>query len=401
MFGKHATKKLSAYCHGELSTEDARSVAEHVLACPRCHRELEEIKLGIKLAEQLPQASAPKNLWSEIETKLDQQALHQPLRRPQPVAFKMKRSLHIFPHTWYARTALAAVVLLFVAISGWFYFVRASGGPWEVARLDGAPMIGADRIGATGKLAVGEWLETDNNSRARISVGKIGNVWIDPNTRVRLMETGSTEHRLALARGRMHATIWAPPRLFFVDTPSAQAVDLGCAYTLEVDDAGDGLLRVTSGWVALDLGGHESVVPAGAVCATRPGTGPGTPYYADATAAFRGALTKLDFEKGDDAARSVALDAVLQESRPRDAFTLWHLLSRVGEAERGRVYERLAALAPMPEGVTRDGVLKLNQEQLNLWRESMGVGGFEDESVWRKAWRAIWSRTWFRVRRRL
>ena len=32
---------------------------------------------------------------------------------------------------------------------------------------------------------------------------------------------------LALARGKMEAFIWAPPRQFFVDTPSAVAVDLG------------------------------------------------------------------------------------------------------------------------------------------------------------------------------
>jgi hypothetical protein len=38
--------------------------------------------------------------------------------------------------------------------------------------------------------------------------------------------------------------IWAPPRLFFVDTPSAVAADLGCSYTLEVKDDGAGVLRV-------------------------------------------------------------------------------------------------------------------------------------------------------------
>ena len=81
---------------------------------------------------------------------------------------------------------------------------------------------------------------------------------------MRLLETQPTEHRLELARGKMSARIWAPPRLFFVDTPSAVAADLGCAYTLEVDDQGASLLQVTSGWVALELKDRESMVPAGA-----------------------------------------------------------------------------------------------------------------------------------------
>jgi len=68
-----------------------------------------------------------------------------------------------------------------------------------VKRLDGAPRIGAEQIANNGQLGVGEWLETDGRSRAQIAVGSIGNVEIDENTRVRLLETQPTEHRLELA----------------------------------------------------------------------------------------------------------------------------------------------------------------------------------------------------------
>jgi hypothetical protein len=78
-----------------------------------------------------------------------------------------------------------------------------------------------------------------------------------------------------------------------VNTPSGVAEDLGCAYTLEVDDAGNSLLHVTAGWVSMQLNGRESAVPAGAACATRTGFGPGTPYFEDASETFRKALTRL------------------------------------------------------------------------------------------------------------
>ena len=126
----------------------------------------------------------------------------------------------------------------------------------------------------------------------------------------------------------MSARIWAPPRLFFVDTPSAVAADLGCAYTLEVDDAGSSLLRVTSGWVALELKDRESIVPAGAACETRPGVGPGTPYFEDCAGDFRNALEKVDFHSSE-IERADALKVLLSQARPRDTLTLWHLLSRV------------------------------------------------------------------------
>ncbi len=115
---------------------------------------------------------------------------------------------------------------------------------------------------------------------------------------MQLLATQPTEHRLELARGKMSARIWAPPRLFFVDTPSAVAADLGCAYTLEVDDDGGSVLHVTSGWVALQLKDRESMVPAGAACETQPGIGPGTPYFVDATPVFREALQEDRLYRG-------------------------------------------------------------------------------------------------------
>jgi hypothetical protein len=241
---------------------------------------------------------------------------------------------------------------------------------------------------AKGRIAVGQWLETDANSRAQIEVGSIGQVEIDPNTRVRLVETKLTEHRLELAQGKMSARIWAPPRLFFVDTPAGVAADLGCAYTLEVDDQGVGLLHVTSGWVALQLKDRESMVPAGATCATRPGTGPGTPYFDDASEKFRVALAKLDFGYAVDVPDlQTPLESVLAESRPRDTLTLWHLLSRVNESERARVYERMAALVPPPDGVTREGVLQLNESMLQLWKDNL-------ETAWSGAYGSKLKKTW-------
>src|SRR4030095_693183 len=215
-----------------------------------------------------------------------------------------------------------------------------------------------------------EWLETDQNSSAQINVASIGQVQVDPNTRIRLLQTQPTEHRLELARGKMSARIWAPPRLFFVDTPSAVAADLGCAYTLIVDDSGGSLLRVTSGWVALELKDRESIVPAGAACQTRPGIGPGTPYFEDAGAEFLNALTELDFQSSKDA-KSRALNHLLQTARVKDTLTLWHLLVRVEGDERRRVFEKMTSLVELPSDVTREGILKLDSDMLTKWKDKL------------------------------
>ncbi len=361
MFSKHVTKDISAYCNGELSSEESKLFAEHIISCVKCRTKFEEIKLGIKLAEQLPRLSAPDSLWQEVDSLLG------------------KETTVIRTTSWRKRMAIAAAVIIVFSVGiVWVYNSRKSEPEkgWQVTRLGGAPRIGSEAISSHGSLGKGEWLETDENSRAQIAVGSIGNVEIDENTRVRLVETQPTEHRLELARGKMSARIWAPPRLFFVDTPSAVAADLGCAYTLEVNDKGAGRLSVTSGWVALQAKERESIVPAGASCETELGLGPGTPYFDDSTPQFRNALRDFDKNSGS---RTDSLTSMLGESRPKDTLTLWHLLPRVNEADRTRVYQKIADLVPPPVGVTREGVLKLDQKMLEQWRHSLeviwGTGG--------------------------
>jgi hypothetical protein len=280
---------------------------------------------------------------------------------------------------------VAAILLIGITT---FFLLRAkqtpsSGPAWEVARLEGSPRIGWHSIGAaagSAKLTVGQTLVTNSSSRASITLDETGRIEVDAGSRLRLLASAPSRKRLSLERGTIHATIWAPPGQFVVDTPSAVAVDLGCVYTLHVDDSGAGLLRTTMGWVGFKLNGHESFIPAGAVCATRPKTGPGTPYFEDASASFRDALSRFDFAATTPAERNALLGIILVDARKNDALTLWHLLSRVGDVDRPRVYDRLAALAPPPAEVTREGILRLDQKMLDSWWNSFGYG---DVYLWR------------------
>ena len=254
---------------------------------------------------------------------------------------------------------------------------------WDVARVEGAPVVGAISIqgaGAKGKLEVGQLLVTNASSRATITVAEIGEIQVDPGTRVRLLQTMRDRKRISLEEGTIHAAIWAPPGEFVVDTPSAVAVDLGCAYTLHVAPDGSGLLRTTLGWVGFHSNGRDSFIPAGAVCPTHRNVGPGTPYLEDASEPFRNALEQLDFDTLAPEARQAALQTVLSNARKDDALTLWHLLSRTQGAERESVFNRFGKLVPPPDGVTRDGILRLDQHQLDLWWNTLGFG---DISIWR------------------
>jgi len=386
MFGNHVRKQLSAYCHDELTADEKRGISEHLQQCRRCRDEYEQIATGVRLARQLVPEQAPSSMWAEIERRLAQAEASG--RAVSPGAAP-KAPLFSLP-----RLAMACGLLLLVGLGAWLLRRPAtepvvdrgeikSGPAWLVLRLAGQPRIGERPISETGRLTTGDWLVTDDESRAQISVGEIGEVKIEPNSRIRLVQSRDNEHRLGLARGKMQAFIWAPPGQFYVDTPSAVAVDLGCSYTLEVNDDGRGLLRVTLGWVAFEWEGRESFVPAGAECVTRPGQGPGTPYFADASTKFQQALSEFDTAKPDDAARGEVLTAILAASRKRDALTLWHLLTRGTPEERGRIYDRLTRLVPPPRQATREGIVRGDRAMLDAWWDKLELGN----TAWWRMWK--------------
>lgn len=285
-------------------------------------------------------------------------------------------------HVYRVRSVMALAAGIVLLASAAWLLVAMRRSSWGVSQVAGAPVVDGRAVTGTDRLVVGGWLVTDAASRARLVVSHIGQVDVDPNTRVQLIEAKGREHRMSLERGTIHARIWAPPKFFFVNTAAATAIDLGCAYTLHVGDDGSGLLRVTHGWVGFEREGREAYIPQGAMCATRPGVGPGTPRYDDAPSGYGEALMLLDFSPRDAPGRADALALVLSQARRKDALTLWHLLTRGTAEERERVYDRMASLAPPPEGVTRDLVLKGDRTALSVWWDSLGL----DTGTW---WRLL------------
>lgn len=279
-------------------------------------------------------------------------------------------------------TAATLVLVAYVAYIG----SLQRDGAWRVSTLGGDPRVNDRLVGRSTIWRVGDRLDTDERSVAEVAVGEIGNLEVGPNSHVTLLRARVSQHRVALEHGSLRAIIWAPPGQFVVDTPSAVAVDLGCAYSLEVGTDGAGLLAVEHGWVGFRDRGRESFIPQGAQCATRRGHGPGTPYYEDAPRDLITALLSLDFDPQAD--REAALTMALGHARPRDALSLWHLLSRTSVAEAERVFDRLSMFAPPPAGVTRAGVLAGDRRMLDAWWDTLGL----ESASWWRMWETPWAR---------
>ena len=263
----------------------------------------------------------------------------------------------------YIGFAIAATLLLF-----WAYSFTSSSQPsgqlWSVHALAGTPRVNAEPLDGVCDIGAGQWLITDDTSAAMLDVGTLGKLRVEPNSRLRLESTQVDDYKLFLVEGMVYASLWAPPRTFAIVTPSAVVVDLGCEYTLTVDDLGNGVLCVESGWVSIEHNDRVSVVPTGAQCELRQGIGPGTPYLAGASMDYIQRLQRFDFEPGGTS----EVSELIELATPCEAFSLVHLVDRVHASHRGVIYDRIASVQPPWSGITREGIVALNPEMVAEWR---------------------------------
>jgi Putative zinc-finger len=365
----HVRRLLLGFVHGELDEAKAKRVSLHLTGCADCRRRQQEIAAVAERLGALPRDSAPPELWA---------AVARATARERDVSSRRTGRI--------ARPLALAAAAVFALLAGGLVWrsLRSGRSGWEVERTSGTPRIGAHPLGPAGTLRVGQWLSTDASSGARLSSNMVGEVVAGPRTRLRLLASRRDEQRLLLAEGTLEVHIWAPPRVFFVESPSATAIDLGCEYRMNVDENGSGLLHVTMGWVELEHGGIGVIVPVGAMCEIRAGRGPGTPFSEKTSASFRSALSRWDSDHDGK-----AFAELLGEATPADAITLWHLITQVAASQRETVYDRLAALVPPPPGVTRGGILEGNSKMLDAWWDVFGP----EQSSWLRFWRESKSRS--------
>ncbi len=254
----------------------------------------------------------------------------------------------------------ATVVLAFSAL----YLFKGKTLPdsgWEVSVIDGSEQPFLLREGAE--------LTAADGIRYRASTW-IGDVTIESGSTVRLAESGEEKQVFRLDRGEIYARIDAPPRYFIVETPSVTAIDLGCEYRLQIDDAGDGTLEVVSGWVALEFLGREWFVPAGASSTFDHESGPQPPVFMDASADFRELLRR--FRGG----ASEVLPSLLDSARAFDTLTLWHLAYTADRVTRAAIYDAFVALNAVPADYAKEDYVDGNPAAVDWLRLHMG------ESVW-------------------
>lgn len=272
---------------------------------------------------------------------------------------------------WIAVAAMLGLVVLGLVAA---HHVSWAVDPAGEVRVDGR------LLQSEAGLSRSSVVETGPDSQATLTIGILGTTTLSPGTRVRVENMALNESRLDFEHGTITARIGAPPRLFYVSTVSAEAIDLGCAYELTIHAAsGAGLLRVTHGWVALHADTGRVYVPRGSsVRILAPGR-LSVPLRDGAGEPFRAAVGEVSGTLPVVTAPSLA--AIDRLAVREDALTVWHLIRRANRPGRRRLGEVLARIEPTLR-VNLGAVERGDAREI----ERLGKGLGARESRWWAAW---------------
>ncbi|AIE84040.1 FecR domain-containing protein [Fimbriimonas ginsengisoli] len=333
MINRHVSTLLVAYLHNELTEGEKLRVCRHLKSCEQCREEYRELASVHRALKFMPEAA--------VSTEIT--------RKP--------------PRYWNYTSVAAVATVLVLAVWLWYTPDR----PLTVAKLQGSPLLEGKPVVEIGRFEPGQCIQTDGRSAAQIDLEGKGHVNVKPNSEVQLVQAQPNERRLKLMKGMIEAFVSTPPRMFVVETPTATAVDMGCAYTLATESDGATRLHVRLGFVILQSKVMTSIVPEGASCRSEAKIGVGTPIFDDASPDFRDAVQRLDRNNFDE----LALSQTVAGARKEDALTLWHLVPRIPPYNRTALIQALRRMVPLPEGTTAKEMSSLNPATLRKWRDAI------------------------------
>jgi len=252
--------------------------------------------------------------------------------------------------------------ILLILIVAVIYYLNFGSNAWVVSVKTGSVSMNDKPIYESQKISTGDIIKTAAASSAMLEIENLGKIEITPGSSIERLETDNTAK---LISGRLNISTESENDYLFIKVPSAsiESYYLSNNYSITLDEAGNVTTKVTSGWVQVVSENAVSVLPEGYSIKILAGKGMSVPAFNISSSIVPAWLDQYLFE----GKKIQSLNKILDASKSVDAITLWNLLKRVIPGHRGLVYEKLNEFVPQPENVTKEGILTLNEQMLQLW----------------------------------
>ncbi len=384
-FCDETERLIDDYLEGNISAKEKEIMENHISECIECRNYLEETsKIKLKLSSlagnyEYLSSSEKDALWKGIEAKSDFDSmrsgeLNKSLEDP---AYRKYGLLYKYRYYASAFAAMIVIGIIYFAVKNFKFenpvltkqdsYVLPSY--WKVTSLTGTPYISDEAMAKLDSIRDGEYIITNDTSRAELLIADIGKVIVEPNTKLMIVKGEDGKNRLSVIYGTIDADMKKVEDPVPVDLPSAVAMDDGGSYKLTVDGSGDGLFYVRSGQVEVVSGSKQSVVPAGNLVMTKKDKGVGTPFSENSSSVFKKALYNFDFGNCDVS----CVNTILNSADKNDAVSLVNLIQNVDNQYKDEVYTKVASFVPPPRQIPRDSIPYFDEDEIEDWVEKIEV----------------------------
>lgn len=358
MSSPHVQEYFDEYYSNELNTETKDLVRKHLDECAECASEYSAfITLKNSARKLKKEITPPKQIFENIEklinkkevkmnndikiTPLSNNILTIDFNEDKKPATESKQSSFI-SRNWYW-LASAAVILLIVSVSlmntsrkGGFSVEEMSN--WKLVSLKGGAFINGVK---SDKVNVGDWIQTDSVSSVVLKIANVGDVSIEPNTKVRFIQSDNDVSKIEVMYGTVNTSTSQADK-FILQSSNMKVQDKGGSYSFKVDDKGNGVIYVNNGIANVVSDNKSAVVTDGKFCYYKPEYGVGTPFRKDSKPEFQNALYQYNFNNGG--VNSVYY--AMANAMPEDYASLINLIPRVDDKTKYLVLNKLGKLAP-------------------------------------------------------
>lgn len=371
---------IDEYLEGMISLKDKNNMDLHISCCENCSAYMSETTSIVKNLSILPRETSTLSiqkkdeLWERVSDGIDSEAIPQS-EDTEPVDSKSSDKGNSFTKYKYILTGIAAaLVITFLVIAIQKINLKdvqlaqqqnVFGLPtyWKVSNIKGNSLIGDVAMSNIDSIKEGQYIMTNDSSRAELVIANMGRVIIEPNSKIIFVKGADGNNRISVEYGTIEANMKTDSKTFFVEMPSAVAMDMGGDYKLTIDSTGDGLVYVKSGKVEVQSDNRGAIVPAGNLVMTKRDLGVGTPFNENSSARFKNALMNIDFGK----CGGTCLNTLLNNAKQTDAVTLVSLISRVESQYKDEVYAKVANFVSPPKRIHSDSLPYFDEEKMNEW----------------------------------
>jgi DNA-directed RNA polymerase specialized sigma24 family protein len=257
---------------------------------------------------------------------------------------------------------IASTIVLAILV---VYLLTLGGTSWKVMPVSGVSKIEDGTLFTSSNISAGEILETAEESHANIIIDDIGKLEIGSQTKITCL---TEENSAKLSKGKLTADLSDAKEFFRLEIPSAIISDLylGTYYKVEVNEWKNSNITVQEGWLVITSKETETILPANYGIEVQEVKGCGIPYHSSASEEFIDLLNQYIFRS-----RETVISKIVETAGLKDAISLWNIFSRVKPEFRKIVYNKLNELAPHPEAVDKESLMKLEKESMQKWLDEI------------------------------